>query len=240
MWANAKFSCQSSKLWHVSRKDVTPKGAISAPALHRLSAMNRFFALTLALTVTVVTAAQAIAAPSLDAISDYLDTLKSVEAEFVQFNGDGSQQTGTMYLKRPGKVRFEYDGKDAPLVVIGGGQVAVFDPLSNEPPFRFPLSTTPLDTILGRDVDLASSGLTTHMLESGEFTVLNVQDPKFAEYGYVSLVFDTAPLRLRQWVVIDGAGQQTAIALSNLNLGAKLNGSLFNIRSEMRKRGWEN
>ena len=216
-------------------------GAKSALALHRLSAMNRFFALALTLTVAFVTAAQAIAAPaSIDAISDYLDTLKSVEADFVQFNGDGSQQTGTMYLKRPGKVRFEYNGNNAPLVVIGGGQVAVFDPLSNEPPFRFPLKTTPLDTILGRDVDLASSGLTTHTIESGEFTVLNVQDPKFAEYGYVSLVFDAAPLRLRQWVIVDGAGQQTAIALSNMNLKAKLNGGLFNIRSEMRKRGWEN
>jgi len=202
--------------------------------------MNRFFALALTLTVTFVTAAQAFAAPTLDAISDYLDTLKSVQADFVQFNADGSQQTGTMYLKRPGKVRFEYDGKNAPLVVIGGGQVAVFDPLSNEPPFRFPLKTTPLDTILGRDVDFASSGLTTHMLESGEFTILNVQDPKFAEYGYVSLVFDSAPLKLRQWVVIDGAGQQTAIALSELELNARLKGSLFNIRAEMRKRGYEN
>jgi len=124
--------------------------------------------------------------------------------------------------------------------VIGGGQVAVFDPLSNEPPFRFPLSTTPLDTILGRDVDLASSGLTTHLLESGEYTILNVQDPKFAEYGYVSLVMETNPVKLRQWVVIDGAGQQTAIALSGMDMNARLNGALFNIRSEMRKRGYEN
>lgn len=220
---------------------MTTKGAAKAPALHRLSAMNRFFAFALTVTLGVTAAVSAIAAPaSLDAISNYLDTLKSVQADFVQYNADGSQQTGTMYLKRPGKVRFEYDGENAPLVVIGGGQVAVFDPLSNEPPFRFPLSTTPLDTILGRDVDLASSGLTTHLLESGEFTILNVQDPKFAEYGYVSLVLETNPVKLRQWVVIDGAGQQTAIALSGMDMNARLNGALFNIRSEMRKRGYEN
>ncbi|MDP7151522.1 MAG: outer-membrane lipoprotein carrier protein LolA, partial [Paracoccaceae bacterium] len=58
------------------------------------------------------------------------------------------------------------------------------------------------------------------------------------QYGYVSLVFDNEPLKLRQWVVVDAAGTQTAIALSDIENGVRLNGSLFNIRAEMRKRGW--
>lgn len=146
---------------------------------------------------------------------------------------------GTMYLKRPGKVRFEYHGTNTPLVLIGGGQVAVFDPLSNEPPFRFPVGQTPIAPVIGRDVDLAGTRFETHLMESGEFTILNVQDPKFAQYGYISLVFDTSPLQLRQWVVIDGAGQQTAIALSKINMSASIKNSIFNIRAEMRKRGFE-
>lgn len=188
--------------------------------------------------VAILSAQVAFAGADLKQISDYLDTLTSVESDFVQFNPDGSKQTGTMYLKRPGKVRFEYDGEDAPLVLISGGQVAVFDPLSNEPPFRFPVSATPLDTILGRDVDLTDGSLNTHIMESGEFTVVNAQDPKFAEYGYVSLVFDTDPMLLRQWVVIDGSGQQTAIALKQIKHGVKIKSSIFNIQREMRLRGW--
>lgn len=188
--------------------------------------------------VAILSAQVAFAGADLKQISDYLDTLTSVESDFVQFNPDGSKQTGTMYLKRPGKVRFEYDGEDAPLVLISGGQVAVFDPLSNEPPFRFPVSATPLDTILGRDVDLTDGSLNTHIMESGEFTVVNAQDPKFAEYGYVSLVFDTDPMLLRQWVVIDGSGQQTAIALKQIKHGVEIKSSIFNIQREMRLRGW--
>lgn len=203
--------------------------------------MKKLTVFALSLWMTVVSASAALAeAASLEAISSYLNTLKSAQADFVQFNEDGSQQTGTLYLKRPGKARFEYNGANAPLVLISGGQVAVFDPLSNEPPFRFPLSTTPLDAILGRSVDLVNSNLNTHRMDSGEFTVLNVQDPAFAQFGYVSLVFDNEPLNLRQWIVVDGAGTQTAIALSEIQNGVRLNGSLFNIRSEMRKRGWEN
>ncbi|MDP7186506.1 MAG: outer membrane lipoprotein carrier protein LolA [Paracoccaceae bacterium] len=201
--------------------------------------MKNLAVFTLSLWMTVLSAGSALAqAASLEAIGAYLNTLKSAQADFVQFNQDGSKQTGTLFLKRPGKARFQYDGENAPLVLISGGQVAVFDPLSNEPPFRFPLSTTPLDTILGRDVDLVNSNLNTNRMDSGEFTVLNVQDPTFAQYGYVSLVFDNEPLKLRQWVVVDAAGTQTAIALSDIENGVRLNGSLFNIRAEMRKRGW--
>ena len=190
--------------------------------------------------VFIASTVQTIAAPaSLDQISDYLDTLKSVSADFIQYNPDGSRMNGTMYLKRPGKVRFEYHGNNTPLVLIGGGQVAVFDPLSNEPPFRFPVGQTPIAPVIGRDVDLAGTRFTTRLLESGDFTILNVQDPKFAEYGSVSLVFDTSPLQLRQWVVIDGAGQQTAIALTTIEQNASIKNSLFNIRAEMRARGFE-
>ena len=194
---------------------------------------------TAAITL-MITAAQAVAAPaSLDQISDYLNTLKSVSADFVQYNPDGSTMPGTMFLKRPGKVRFEYVGTNTPLVMIGGGQVAVFDPLSNEPPFRFPVGQTPIAPVIGREVDLAGTRFETHLMESGDFTILNVQDPKFAQYGYISLVFDTSPLQLRQWVVIDGAGQQTAIALTKIDPSASIKNSIFNIRAEMRKRGFE-
>lgn len=199
----------------------------------------RLLSAILATLMLVSLSAPARAQAGLDEISDYLDTLTSVEADFVQYNPDGSAMTGTMYLKRPGRVRFEYDGSNAPLVLINGGQVAVFDPLSNEPPFRFPVSATPLDTILGRDVDLTDGSIDTHLMESGDFTILNAQDPKFAEYGYVSLVFDTDPLMLRQWVVIDGAGQQTTIALKTIKANAGIRTSVFNIRSEMRRRGWD-
>lgn len=40
---------------------------------------------------------------------EYLKNLKSARARFVQTTHDGTQLVGTFYLKRPGKLRFEYD-----------------------------------------------------------------------------------------------------------------------------------
>ena len=42
-------------------------------------------------------------------VSAYLTDLKTVEAAFTQINDDGSISTGRLYLKRPGRMRFEYD-----------------------------------------------------------------------------------------------------------------------------------
>lgn len=69
----------------------------------------------------------------LNEISRYLNGLKTVEADFTQVNSDGTISTGKVFIKRPGRVRFEY-ASDKTLVMAGGGQVAVFDPKSNSAP----------------------------------------------------------------------------------------------------------
>ena len=65
---------------------------------------------------------------SLDALSSYLNAMTTAESAFIQITDDGSQSTGRMYIKRPGRIRFEYDPPELALVIVGGGQVAVFDP----------------------------------------------------------------------------------------------------------------
>ncbi len=77
---------------------------------------------------------------SLDAVSSYFNAMTSAEAAFIQNSDDGNQSSGRMYIKRPGRIRFEYDPPNLALVVVGGGQVAVFDPKANSEPTRFPLN----------------------------------------------------------------------------------------------------
>ena len=62
----------------------------------------------------------------IDALSTYLDGLRTVKAKFTQINADGSLTTGSLYIKRPGRVRFEYDPPNDALVLAAGGQLAIF------------------------------------------------------------------------------------------------------------------
>ena len=61
----------------------------------------------------------------LNAISGYLNDLKTAKGEFTQINDDGSISTGTIYIKRPGKVRFEYNAPDSGIVVAGSNTVVI-------------------------------------------------------------------------------------------------------------------
>ncbi len=59
---------------------------------------------------------------SMAEISTYLNAIKSAQTRFVQVNADGSQSTGTLFIKRPpGRARFEYDPPVEALVMAGGG-----------------------------------------------------------------------------------------------------------------------
>ena len=65
---------------------------------------------------------------SLEELSAYLNGVTTAVSGFTQVNGNGSVSAGRMFLKRPGRIRLEYDPPNLGLVVVGGGQVAIFDP----------------------------------------------------------------------------------------------------------------
>ncbi|MFZ0097990.1 MAG: outer membrane lipoprotein carrier protein LolA, partial [Gemmobacter sp.] len=94
---------------------------------------------------------------SLATISNYLNSLTTAEADFRQINSDGSVSKGKLFIKRPNRVRFEYAPPDRNLVLASGGQVAVFDGKSNQPPEQYPLKRTPLNLILGQNIDLGKA-----------------------------------------------------------------------------------
>lgn len=173
---------------------------------------------------------------SISALNQYLNGIGSAQSDFTQVNADGSISTGKVFIKRPGRVRFEYDPPDASLVMAGGGQVAIFDAKSNQPPEQYPLARTPLNLILQRDVNLGAARMVTGHTEVDGTTRITAQDPANPEYGTIELVFTPNPVQLRQWVITDDLGSQTTVILGDLKLGGDLPPSMFNITTETDKR----
>ena len=173
---------------------------------------------------------------SLNEISSYFNAMTTAEAQFSQITDTGETSTGRLFIRRPGRIRFEYDPPEATLVVVGGGQVAVFDPKSRDEPLRFPLRHSPLNLILEREVDLAQRDMVVAHFEVESQTAVTLQDPENPDYGFIQLIFNDNPVQLDQWVVQDNSGGQTHIILDSLTEGGKLSNMLFNIQHEMRKR----
>ena len=174
---------------------------------------------------------------SLGQISAYMNQLQTAQGGFTQINADGTLSTGQIYIKRPGRIRFEYDAPSNSLVMAGGGQLAIFDARSNTGPDRYPLSQTPLSIILQENVNLEASGMVTDVVSDGTTTTVTAQDPQNPEYGRIQMVFTANPVELRQWIVTDDLGTVTTLILNDLVSGSAIRDILFNIQAEMRQRG---
>ena len=190
----------------------------------------RFLALMAALLTWAALPAQAQQIP-LNNLSNYLNQLTSAEGSFTQITADGTISTGTIYLRRPGNVRFEYNPPEQALVLANNGAVFVFDKKLGGEPNTYPLNRTPLGLILARNVDLGRANMVTAHGFDGTATTVTAQDPENPEYGSIQLVFTGNPVELRQWIITDDGGQQTTVILGALEQ-KQLANRLFNVERE--------
>lgn len=163
---------------------------------------------------------------SLSEISGYLNALKTASGDFTQINEDGTISVGKIFIKRPGRMRFEYD--DA-LVLASSWSIKIIDKKSNLPPESYALRRTPLSLILARNVDLGQAKMVVGHDYYGTATIVRAQDPKNPEYGSIELKFTSSPVELRQWVVSDSNGGRSTVILGELVKGGVLANQLFEI-----------
>lgn len=174
---------------------------------------------------------------SLTALSGYLNDVSTLQSQFTQINGDGTLSTGKIFIKRPGRIRFEYDPPNNALVMASAGALAIFDPKGNAEPESYPLSKTPLSIILDKSIDLTRARMVVGHSYDGTATVLTVQDPDYPERGRLDLVFTGPTPELRQWVVHNDSGEQTTVILNEIRKGLELSDQkMFNIPLEIDRR----
>lgn len=165
-------------------------------------------------------------------LSRYFNGFTTAQSPFTQVNPDGTISTGRVFIRRPGRMRFEYDPPEPSLVMASGGQVAIFDARSNTGPTQYPLSRTPLNLILSPRVDLTRARMVVAHRQEENTTVVVAQDPDNPEYGTLRLVFTANPTELRQWRVTDDAGRETTVILGGLRTGVEIAARLFDITAE--------
>jgi len=197
---------------------------------------KRILSLIAAVALTLFAGAAAAQQLSLSQISAYLNQLQTAQGGFTQINADGTLSTGQIFIKRPGRIRFEYNAPSESMVLASGGQLAIFDARSNTGPDRYPLNQTPLSIILQPNVDLGRESMVTNVATDGTTTTVTAQDPDNPNYGSIQVVFTANPIELRQWIVTDDLGTETTVILNDLISGGVIRDILFNIQAEMRNR----
>ena len=172
---------------------------------------------------------------SLANISQYLKNLKNLKADFSQINADGSISSGTILIKRPGRMRFEYYTPDKTLVLVSAGALAIFDPKGDDAPITYPIKNNPISLILKGEVDLLNSGILENYKMSTGQAVVKIRDPEKTEHGSVELVFTGAKPELEKFTVQNENGLSTSITLEDIEYPDKINDTLFSIQLEINK-----
>jgi outer membrane lipoprotein-sorting protein len=185
-----------------------------------------------ALAAGVALAAPAIAqsANALSAIQSHLKSTGSMTADFVQTDRNGQRLSGQLTLKRPGKIRFQYQ-KDVPMLIVGDGSSLTMIDYQVKQVQRWPVKNSPLSALLDPDRDL-SQYATLMPTSTDDVVSVEVRDPKRPEYGTITMVFvrdGAAPagLRLRGWVALDSQNNRTRIDLTNQKFNVAVADSAF-------------
>ena len=151
-------------------------------------------------------------------VSRHLKAMQSLRATFTQTDRSGQTLSGTLTLKQPGKIRFEYQ-KDAQLLIVSDGRALTMIDYQVKQVQRWPIRNSPLGALLDPNRDLTRYG---KVVPTGDPNVVSVEvrDPKRPEYGVITLIFTrtaSAPggLSLVGWVALDSQNKRTTIRLSN-------------------------
>jgi len=162
--------------------------------------------------------------------STYLNSLQSVQGSFVQLANDGRSARGTFYLKKPGRIRFEYDKPNPTLIVADGTTVAVENSQLRTTD-RYPIGNTPLRLLL-TNVDLANDPHVVSVQHQAGVLTVTAAEKSGPATGQVTMYFaDTGnTLQLSHWDVVDARGGHTTVSVSGLHDVAELSPQLFTIQ----------
>ncbi len=113
-------------------------------------------AFALALPAALVTAAPAPAQKSnaMQAVVGHMEAVKTMTANFTQTDRRGRSVGGTMYLKRPGHVRFQYQ-KGVPLLIVANGRSLTMIDYEVKQVQRWPIKNSPLTALIDPGSDLS-------------------------------------------------------------------------------------
>ncbi len=163
---------------------------------------------------------------ALGQVSAWLNGIKTMSGEFSQISSDGGASEGTFYLRKPGRLRFEYL-PPTPLLVVADGYMIAVEDTKLETQDRYPLVESPLSVLLNDDVDLASNANITKVeSRPGELRITARADEEELR-GTVTFVFSMPEIALRYWVVSDPQGMDVTVILAGVRSGVVLADELF-------------
>jgi chaperone LolA len=196
---------------------------------------SKDFARVLAPVAIVALAAPAVAAQDnadLARVRDHISTVQTMTADFVQTDAQGRSATGTLQLKRPGRIRFQYGSGD--LLLVADGKRLWFLDYQVGQKNSWAIDKTPLGMLLAANPDVKRIG---HLVPNPDKRIVVVRTSSSGIIGTGTLILaflrsPSAPagLQLYGWTAIDAQNKRTTVRLSNVRYNVPVPDSAFTFK----------
>ena len=163
------------------------------------------------------------------AISGYFNEWQNLKGSFLQTDADKQRLRGRFFVKRPGRLRFEYSLPSRQLIIADGQNLAVQD-LDIKTDDRIALDQTTFRLLLKNDVDLIRDARILEVQDSPDLVIVSLQDKSSEAPGKIRLFLTRSPaLELKEWVMTDAQGRDTRVEIANLVKTEEIDPALFKI-----------
>jgi outer membrane lipoprotein-sorting protein len=192
------------------------------------------FALLLFMPVELASAAALSAKDKTDVarVEKYLNAVTTLKSRFIQRASTGNLASGTVYISRPGRMRFEYD-PPAPILLVADGVFLVYVDKELEQISHVPISSTPLSILVSENVKLTDNHEIAFVERAPGTLAVTLTMKDDLEAGAVRLLFADGPLALKQWYIRDAQGVEVRVSLLDVERGVDLDSTLFQIDPDM-------
>ncbi|HET9356274.1 MAG TPA: outer membrane lipoprotein carrier protein LolA [Sphingomicrobium sp.] len=188
--------------------------------------------------IALLAAPAAAANGDLAKVEAHLTAAQSMTANFVQTDSKNRQLSGTLSLKRPGRIRFEY-GRGANMLLVGNGKTLSFVDYEVGQKSQWAIAKSPLSVLLSGNPDLERIAKVVRN-DDQRVLIVRARDARRPEFGTLILGFIRSPaapggLLLQGWTAIDAQNKRTKVTLTNQRYNVAVPESAFTFREPAKR-----
>ena len=182
---------------------------------------------------------QAQAASPLAQVQSHLRAVDTMTANFSQAGRNGQTLNGTLTMKRPGKVRFQYQ-RGIPLLIVADGKRLNMIDYQVKRVESWAIGSSPLGVLLNPNQDISRVSKVTR--NDRQVLMISARDPRRPEFGVMSIAFAKVPsapagLMLTGWTMVDVQKNRTTVKLTNQRFNVAVADSAFAFEDPRKRKG---
>ena len=181
---------------------------------------------------TFATEAKAQSAENLQKIETYLNSIKSIEATFVQMASNGSTAEGRLFIKKPNKIRMEY-AEPTNVLIVGNGENIVYNDLDLDQVTHIDYDDIPASMILSDKIKIDGEKIKIiDFYQDSGSTSITLDYAQKGDIGPVTLVFSNNPMELKQWKIVDPQSVEVSVSLYDAKRDGEIDDEVFKFKNK--------